>query len=298
MPKGPEELSFGFFALLLFPFLPRQGLALYWRADAAASETIRICLERGVLVAFLNARQKEAHVYSCPTGFSNTTQGFFVESASTRSNGLRLSFFYATIYFKSNIWQKMPPGTERCNTMAEFLNLMRQTFLTIENRLPSATVLSSLAILTSLVASSISLYQSVAAKRGKIIVSLHIIYSTENFPGKIDPETSPAAEISVINCFSKAKYIKDVFLRFPFNAQKDNNDFYITCEQFKIRSGELLKIPVCIRQEHLDYFNIRGLHYYAGHQVRAILIDTHNRKWISKDGLTPGNIFTIVNASK
>lgn len=180
--------------------------------------------------------------------------------------------------------------------MVEFLNLMRQTFHAIENCLPSATVLSSLAILTSLVATSISLYQSVAAKRGKIIVSLHTIYLTENFPGKIGPETSQVAEISVINCFSKAKYIKNVFLRFPFNVQKDNNDFYIACEQFKIRPGELLKIPVSIRQEHLDYFNIRGLHYNTGHQVKAILIDTHNRKWISKDGLTPGNIFSIVNA--
>lgn len=182
--------------------------------------------------------------------------------------------------------------------MVEFLNLMKQAFHTIENLLPSATVLSSFAILISLVATSISLYQSVTARRGKIVVSLHIIYSTENFPGKIDSEASQAAEISAINCFSKTKYIKDIFLRFPFNAKKGNNDFCIPCEQFKIRPGELLKIPVCIRQEHLDYFSIRGSHYNTGHQVKAILVDTHNKKWISKDGLTPGNIFSIVNASK
>jgi hypothetical protein len=182
--------------------------------------------------------------------------------------------------------------------MVEFLNHVRQTFHTIENLLPSATVLSSLAILTSLVATSISLYQSVTAKRGKIVVSLHVIYSTKSFPGLIDPKTYEMAEISVINCFSKTKYIKDVFLRFPFNAQKGKNDFYIAYEQFKIRPGELLKIPVPIRQEHLDYFNIRGLHYNTGHQVRAILVDMHNRKWVSKDGLTPGNIFSIVNSSK
>ena len=36
-------------------------VALYGRTDVAASETIRICLERGVLVPFLNARQKEVH---------------------------------------------------------------------------------------------------------------------------------------------------------------------------------------------------------------------------------------------
>ena len=26
-----------------------------------------------------------------------------------------------------------------------------------------------------------------------------------------------------------------------------------------------------ISKQHLDYFNIRGLHYYAGHQVRSIV---------------------------
>lgn len=61
MLKSPEELSFGLFALLLLLFLPRQGLSLHGRTDAAATETIRICLERGVLVPFLNARQKEVH---------------------------------------------------------------------------------------------------------------------------------------------------------------------------------------------------------------------------------------------
>ena len=41
--------------------ISNEQVALYGRTDAAATETIRICLERGVLVPFLNARQKEVH---------------------------------------------------------------------------------------------------------------------------------------------------------------------------------------------------------------------------------------------
>lgn len=41
--------------------ISNEQIALYGRTDAAATETIRICLERGVLVPFLNARQKEVH---------------------------------------------------------------------------------------------------------------------------------------------------------------------------------------------------------------------------------------------
>ena len=41
--------------------ISNEQVALYGRTDAAATETIRICLERDVLVPFLNARQKEVH---------------------------------------------------------------------------------------------------------------------------------------------------------------------------------------------------------------------------------------------
>ena len=38
-----------------------EQISLHGKTDVAASETIRICLERGVLVPFLNACQKEVH---------------------------------------------------------------------------------------------------------------------------------------------------------------------------------------------------------------------------------------------
>ena len=41
--------------------ISNEQVALHGRTDVAASESIRICLERGVLVPFLNARQKEVH---------------------------------------------------------------------------------------------------------------------------------------------------------------------------------------------------------------------------------------------
>lgn len=182
--------------------------------------------------------------------------------------------------------------------MGDIPNFLVYTFQAIERHLPSATLLSSLAILISLIATSISLYQSVTAKHGKIVVSLHIIYSVEELAGSVDPKTYREAEISVINLFTKAKYIKEVYLRFPANKQKRANDFCVSQEQFNIRPGELRKIPVQIKQEYLEYFNIHGLSYNANLQVRAILVDTHNKKWISQDGLTPGNIFSIVKTAK
>ena len=41
--------------------MSKREVALHGRTDVAASESIRICLERGVLVPFLNAHQKEVH---------------------------------------------------------------------------------------------------------------------------------------------------------------------------------------------------------------------------------------------
>lgn len=61
MPKGPEELSFGLLLYYCSPFFPSKGLVLYWRTDAATTETIRIYLVGGVLVPFLSTRQKEVH---------------------------------------------------------------------------------------------------------------------------------------------------------------------------------------------------------------------------------------------
>jgi hypothetical protein len=56
--ENPKQILGQYFE---FCKISDEQVALHGRTDAAATETIRICLERGVLVPFLNARQKEVH---------------------------------------------------------------------------------------------------------------------------------------------------------------------------------------------------------------------------------------------
>ena len=67
-----------------------EQISLHGKTDVAASETIRICLERGVLVPFLNARQKEVH-YIMRTLF-NQEAVWEIERYNVRQEGRQGEF--------------------------------------------------------------------------------------------------------------------------------------------------------------------------------------------------------------
>ena len=56
--KNPQQILGQY---VEFCKISNEQIALHGRTDAAATETIRICLGRGVPVLFLSARQKEVH---------------------------------------------------------------------------------------------------------------------------------------------------------------------------------------------------------------------------------------------
>ena len=56
--KNPQQILGQY---VEFCNISNEQIALHGRTDAAATETIRICLGRGVPVLFLSARQKEVH---------------------------------------------------------------------------------------------------------------------------------------------------------------------------------------------------------------------------------------------
>ena len=137
---------------------------------------------------------------------------------------------------------------------------------------PSGKLLSSWAIVISFL--SITLNDEGRAKDG-----LEMAYQT--------------AEITLINYFKKTKYITEILLCFP--EPFHGHIFPIYQEQIKIKAGEMIKIPVPIKQEYLGYFHIYKLGYNSQHIVKAIAVDSLHKKWTSKDGLTPGNISAIAN---
>ena len=160
---------------------------------------------------------------------------------------------------------------------------------------PSGKLLSCWAIVISFLSITLSLLLSYKSSKGKIFISLHPIYVL-NDEGRAKDGLEMAyqtAEITLINYFKKTKYITEILLCFP--EPFHGHIFPIYQEQIKIKAGEMIKIPVPIKQEYLGYFHIYKLGYNSQHIVKAIAVDSLHKKWTSKDGLTPGNISAIAN---
>lgn len=161
--------------------------------------------------------------------------------------------------------------------------------------IPSGKVLSSWAIIISFLSITLSLILSIKSNKGKIVVSLHPLYVLHDKDDDIGGAliAHQTAEITLINHFKINKYIKSISLSFPKIVLAHTYPVYY--QQLLIKPGEMVKISVPIKKEYFEYFKIYGLRYNTRRRVKAIALDTRNKKWVSKDGLTAENINLIAN---